>query len=322
MKWTRYLAGVSLAAAVVPYGAAAQVYSFASLPQGTINYFQVSALAKVIQQTSGMRMRVTPLRGTHLTLAALNAGEAEFNLGGLPEIADAHDGRARFTGKPQSKLRVAFNLRPLTLGALVRKDSGITSLAQLKGKRLPTGWKAFPQTISYFNATLKTVGLSLNDGIPVPVSDLIRSGDDFKEGKIATTFFALQAPKVKEIDAAVGGIRFLSIPEGPQALATVQSFHPQYFIATVKPNPALVGLEGPTRVLAFDIVIGTSTNVSNEVVYRMVKAVHDNRDKLIKAHGSFRAFHPKSMAKPFKAIAYHPAAVKYYKEIGIWPEKN
>jgi TRAP transporter TAXI family solute receptor len=220
MRKIHWLAAIPVAAVLGGGGAAAQSYSFASPPQGTINFFQISALAKVIQQKTGMSMRVAPLRGTHLTLSALNAAEAEFNLGSMPEVAEAYEGRGKFKGKPLKNLRVVYNHRPLTIGLFVRKDSGITSLSQLKGKRMPTGWKAFPQSELYINTTLKTVGLSLADMEPVPVADLIRAGDDSKEGKTDAGTFALEAPAVREIDSAVGGIRWLSIPEGPGVLST------------------------------------------------------------------------------------------------------
>jgi len=70
-------------------------------------------------------------------------------------------------------------------------------------------------------------------------------------------------------------------------------------------------------VLAFDLVITTSTKVPDAVVRSFVKALHDNREALIKAHPSFRQFDPKQMAKPFRAMKYHPAALKYYEEIGL-----
>ncbi len=292
--------------------------SFASLPQGTINYFQSSALAKVVQEHSDLRMRVSPLRSGEMALAALNAGEAEFFLGAAPEAAKAIDGADYFHGHKNPHLRVAFNLRPLTLGMFVRKDSGINTYADLKGKRLPSGWNAFPSSRDYLAALLATANLTMKDVAGVPVPDLVRSVEDFKEGKNDGTVVAVEAPMVREADSAVGGLKYLSVAEGPAALAAVKSVDPNFFIATVMPGPRAVGVMGPTRVLAFDIVITTSDRVPDSVVAAVVKTVHDHRDDLIKAHASFAAFHPENMAKPSGALQYHPGAIAYYKEIGLW----
>ena len=320
MRKTIATISIAAVAALGGHGAGAQTVAFASLPQGTINFFQSSALAKVIQEKSNLRMRVNPLRSGEMAIAALNAGEAEFHLGAAPEAAKGVTGASYFDGKTHPNIRVAFNLRPLLLGMFVRKDSGIDSYADLKGKRMPTGWNAFPSSMVYLHALLKTAGLTVNDIKPVPVPDLVRSVADFKEGKNDGTIVAVEAPMVREADSAVGGLKFLSIPEGPQALATIQSFDANFVIATVQPGPRAVGVSKPTRVLAFDIVITTSLKVPEDIVETVVKTVHDSKADLVKAHASFAAFDPKTMAKQFPApLQYHPGAVKYYKVNGLWP---
>ena len=60
---------------------------------------------------------------------------------------------------------------------------------------------------------LKTVGLTTDDVAGVPVPDLILAANDFVEGKNDATAIAIVAPKVVEMDNAVGGIRFLSLPQ-------------------------------------------------------------------------------------------------------------
>ncbi len=318
----RGLAALVAAAVLAVTGAAraAQPVAMVSLPQGTINYFQTAAIAKVVQEHSKLTMRVKTMRGASLGLAALNAGDAEFQLVSIIEAADAARGEDVFKGRPQKNLRVVLDNRALGLGIFVRKDSPIKTIADLKGKRMPTGWKAYPNVALNMSAILKTGGLTFADLDPVPVPELIRASEDFMQGKSDASYFAIDGPKVREIDAAVGGIRFLSMPKTPAALTAVRSVKPDLFIMTVKPNPHLPGIVGPTNVLAFDLVVATSARVPDAVVQEFVKAVHDNRAELIKAHPSFRQFDPQKMAKRFGSLPYHPAAIAYYKEIGLWKE--
>jgi uncharacterized protein len=318
----RQLAALVAAAALASAAPAKadQPIAMVSLPQGTINYFQTAAIAKVVQEHSNLTMRVKTMRGASLGHAAVNAGDAEFQISNIIESSEAAHGEGIFQGKPQKNLRVALENRALPLGIFVRKDSPIKTIADLKGKRFPTGWKAYPNVTVNINAILKTGGLSLDDVDPVPVPELIRASEDFKQGKSDASYFAVDAPKVREIDTSVGGIRFLSLPEGPKALADVQSVKPGLFIMKLQPNPRLPGIVGPTNVLAFDLVVITSARVPDEVVYQFVKAMHDNRAELVKAHPSFNQFKPERMAKRFSTLAHHPGAIKYYKEIGLWKE--
>jgi TRAP transporter TAXI family solute receptor len=298
---------------------AQDIISIASLPQGTTNFFQASAIAKVVQQNSNYRMRVQPLRGSSLTLVAVNAGEAEFTLGGSAEMMDAQDGVRDYEGRQLKNLRIAFNNRPLQLGVFVRKDSGITRIDQLKGRRMPTGWKAFPFAVVYTNATLATAGLSLDDMIPVPVPDIIRAGEDFKEGKTDASVFAVGAPAVTEIASAVGGVRFLSISEGQASLDAVKRLHRAFYVDTVQPGPRMTGIETPTRVVAYDLVFVAGSQVPDEVVRTLVKVVCEKSDELAKAHASFNDFNVKGVAKQIPDLTYHSGAIKYYREIKQWP---
>jgi len=74
------------------------------------------------------------------------------------------------------------------------------------------------------------------------------------------------------------------------------------------------------HLLAFDNTISASVSVSDDIVYKLAKAIHDNKADLVQGHPSFFAVDPKDLAKPFSILQYHPGAIKYYKEIGIWPK--
>jgi hypothetical protein len=55
------------------------------------------------------------------------------------------------------------------------------------------------------------------------------------------------------------------------------------------------------------------------VVYKVTKAVHGNRDGLLQVSRAYSLFDPARMASPYQGLAYHPGAIKFYREAGIWP---
>lgn len=313
------VAGIAAVAAAPSY---AQTVGFATLPPGAINNVQAQAIAKVVQENTGLKIRVTPYRGGGAVAAAVNRKRAEFGISDVVEMTDALTGTHRFKGRPHKNLRIAFRVLAFPVGMFVRKDSGITSMTQLKGKRFSTRWSAFPNAIPLSKATFATVGLRMpEDFVGVPTANIIRAANDFKTGKTDILFFAVGAPKVAEVNSAVGGIRVLGIDNSPDGIKRMKAVRKDYFPMMVKPHPRMVGVEKPTWVMGSDLIIYVGAHVPDDVVYKFVKAVYPNKAALGKGHPSLFAFQPKDMGKQFSVAKYHPGAVKFLKEQGIWQGK-
>lgn len=310
---------LSLATLLLPALAAAETIGFATLPPGAINNVQAQVIAKIVQANSDLQVRVTPYRGGGAMTAAVNAKQAEFGITDIIELTDAYSGNDRFEGKAMPNLRVAFRVLAFPIGIFVRKDSEIKSLADMKGKRFATEWSAFPNSILMANAILSTVGLSLADVDGVPTANIIRGAEDFKSGKTDGFIFAVGAPKVAEVNSAVGGIRVLPIEDTPKNHEAMKKVRPDYFMMKVPPLPNYAGVSEPTNVLGTDLTIFVGAHVPDDVVYEFVKAVRPEKKALVQGHPSFNGFDPDQMAKQFTAAKYHPGAIKYFKEVGIWP---
>jgi hypothetical protein len=309
--------GFWLVSAVV---ASAETVGFTTLQPGAINHLQAQIIGKVVQAHSDLQVRVIPVAGTTATLAAVQNKQAEFTIGDVNNMADAINGAGMFRDlKPMPDLRVVVKLVDFPIGIMVRKDSGMSKLEDLKGKRYPVGWQAFPNGIPLSLGVLATAGMTLDDVKGINVSGLIPAADDFKTGKLDATMIAPPAPKVKEVDAAVGGIRWLAIPDTPEALARVQKVKPDYGIMTVRPPSPLVGVTEPTNFLRIHVLITAGTHVSDATVYKFAKAMVEHRAELVKGHPIFNGFHTdKRMAVQFTSVKYHPGAIKYFKEKGLW----
>jgi len=316
------LAGVALLAGFAASPASAEkTLTFASLPQGAILHLLSTIGSKMLIDKTGMRVSVVPMRGTEAVISALNSGRAEFAFNDVTQVAAAINGEEAWKGRPAKNLLAIAKTVTFPTAFMVRKNSPIKSIADLKGKRVPSGWRAFWQSIALMGASLAAGGLTWNDVKGVPTIGLITAADDFKAGKTDAGYIAPLAPKVREVDSATGGIRFLSIGNGPKQLAAVKSVRKDFYIITVKPAPHIPGVAVPTAMLAFDNALVTGAHVSDEVAYKVAKAFGENKATLAKGHPMFRGFFPKRAAKQFSVLKYHPGAIKYYKEIGIWPKK-
>lgn len=311
------LAGAVALASSWTMAAHAQTVSISTLPPGSINNVQTQAIAKVVQEKAGMQMRVITFNSPAASMGAVQAGEAGFTFMSNDEVGIAVRGKDEHAGKPLDKLELAATVFPFKVGLLVRDDSDIKTVSDLKGKRFPTGWQGFPQGVALANAMLATGELSLADTDGVPTVNLLRAADDFKAGRLDATLFAVGAPKMAEIDASVK-IRFLSLDDSDQAKAAMAAVRPEYTVAPQAPLPHLNGVIGETNLMQYAMTVAASADVDEETVYKVVKAIHENKEALVAAHPSFNAMSPDSISVLQPDVKYHPGAIRYYKEIGIW----
>src|SRR5262245_35427766 len=200
----RLAAALILAVAANATPAGAQTYGFATLQPGTLNHTTASAIAKVLKEKAGLNVLVQPTAGDQVIVPMVARGEAEI---GISNAMEVHDGLT----KGFKDLRIIAAAHALRVGFFVRKDSDIRTVADLKGKRVPYGFSAMRALEPTVRAMLATANLSEKDIKPVLVPNVIRSADDFTSGAADAFYFAFGAPKVREVDATVGGIRMAEI---------------------------------------------------------------------------------------------------------------
>jgi TRAP-type uncharacterized transport system substrate-binding protein len=67
-------------------------------------------------------------------------------------------------------------------------------------------------------------------------------------------------------------------------------------------------------------VFFANEKMSDDVVYQVTKALHENKKDLTTVFRPFNLLDPGKMAKPVKALQFHPGAVRYYREVGMLPK--
>ena len=314
------LLGVLLLAHILLAGSAmAQVVSFAALKPGSLFHTMATTIAKVVTEKSNIRMLVQPYGSGAAGMAAVNQGDAAFVFADANDAITAVAGTHFFKGRPTPNLRIAANSRAVPVGLFVRKNSGIRTMADFKGKRLPAKYVAFPNGIALLNGILAASNMKWSDVVEVPTPHLIPAVDDFIAGKMDAGFFAIGTPKVAQADHAVGGIRFIPVPNDAAALRRARTVRPAYYFINIKPLPHLKGIEVPTTLLTFDQVIGVGNHVPDKVVYTVLKVLAENKAALVKGFRPFVTFFPKRMGKQFKGVEHHPGAIRLLKEKGYWP---
>jgi len=299
--------------------AAQKPMGIATLPQGSLGYAIAAALAKVGSDQAGLPMRAVGLGGSSVYVPQINAHEMEFGTSNTFETIFATQGTGNFAGRPHPNLRVVAALAPFQVGIMVRDDSGIRSLQDLKGKPFPVGYSSMKLVGIMQDAIFDAVGIGSGDLDGVPVPNFVKGAEMLAEGKVAGVLLAPGSGVVQKTNAQAP-VRFVTIPNDPAVEARIRAKLPSTSLVLVKPNPRMASIREPVYLLGYQYTLITNDAVSDDVVYRLTKALHDNKKELAAAHGSFNRFDPKAMALDLPGATYHPGAVKYYREIGLMPK--
>ena len=313
--------GRALAATAVlglAVSASAQIVGIGTNPQGTLAYSSAAALAKAAVDSAKLQVRVQPSAGPSIYMPQIDSGELET---GIVTLLSIHEfaGRGVAAAKKPHNIRLAIILFPLRAGILVKKDSPIRAVADLRGKRATGEFATQINSLWMAEATLASAGLTYADVQTVPVPHVVRGIEDFAAGRADAAFFSLGAAKVAEVNAQVGGVRFVSVENNARTAAAFEKHAPGSYVSQVTPSPALVGIPEPTNVLATDLTMIAGAKTPDEVVYKLVKSAYEKRAEMAEAFPPFREM--TAMAKK-SAFEFHPGAIKAYQEIGAWPPQE
>lgn len=273
-------------------------------------------LSAAISETGAMQMRPQELANTADYIPLVNAGEIEFGIANVVQLTYAVNGTGMSEGRPNENLQMVATLMPFRNAYIVRKDSDIQSVSDLAGKRVPVfADRALGDYVTrgYFaNADL---GLDEADGVAVP--NFPRMWSSFAEGSSDVSIVVVGAGNSREFDASFG-IRYLSFDNSPEALERMREYLPQTYLQEM-PAGSVPGIDAPTHVNVFDYTFFAGADVSEDMVYDAVKALWEKEGDLLAGGPFWNGFAKENMGKDV-GLTYHPGAIKFYKEMGVWPE--
>jgi uncharacterized protein len=171
----------------------------------------------------------------------------------------------------------------------------------------------FRKTLAHYKTDYKELDAA---GFKFFRGSYAEQASQFKDRNVDAVFTFLALPGAAVTEAAVGrSLRLLNFP--PDLLQSLL----KYGIESGKIPPgtypqAANGNEEITTAVAGSVIL-VNKDVSNDVTYRIAKAIHENLDQFHKIHGSLAPYQLKDAITGLGLIPLHPGAEKYYKEKGI-----
>lgn len=314
----RLLIAAAIAVATAS-SAHAQVVTIATSGEGSLTHGVASTLAKEISNNSDLRIRVAPMGGSSIAIPQLNNGSLDFTVGLSVMPAFAVKGEGAFDGRPQPKLRAVAALFDLTPAFMVRADSDIRSIKDLKGRRVTSGMPQQKIVEVVSEASLQAAGLTWADVEEVPAPTSNKGIEDLMAGKVDAVMASISSGKSHQAHAAVG-IRWLPLEDTPGTQEALTKYSPGTHVTTIQPSDRYPGLTEPLTTLAAPLMFLTHEGAPDEVVTLFVKTLHDKQPQLAEVFKAFRGMKPQEIGTDVQ-IPYHKAAIAFFKEKGIAHQK-
>lgn len=285
-----------------------------------------SGVASLISQKTPIRAVVQPYAGPSAWVPIMQTGEVKMGLLSAFDAACAFQGIYGYE-KPYDKLRAVCRgneMKSTTLTVL--EDSGIESIKGLKGKKVASDYGGNKFLDNLTNAMLQSVGMTWDDVNKVPVPDFRTSLRRLREGRIdagstgsPTTPAAMELETAKGIrPLAFGDMNPTDIQDGTPAdqVGLLERLVPGCYLSIAKKGVGTV--DEDTVLITSPVFFAASIDLSEDAVYEILKTVWDNFKDLHSVHPWLKQWTPETMAASKQPAPYHPGAVKFYKEIGVW----
>lgn len=309
------LFGVAAAAVIVLAAPQARAQQFVNVLTGGTSgvYYPLGvAIAKIYgEKIPNVKAQVQATKASveNLNLLQQGRGEIAFSLGDSLKAAWDGDAEAGFKAK-LDKLRVIGAIYPNYIQIVATSESGIKTLADLKGKSLSVG---APKSGTELNsrAILKAAGMDYKDLGKIEYLPFAESVDLMKNRQLAATLQSagLGVASLKDLSNS-SDINVVAVPK-----EVVDKIGPP-FVAETIPAGAYKGQDKDVPTAAVINYLVTSSAVSDDLAYQMTKLIYESLPELASAHAAGKGIKLETAAAG-SPVPLHPGAIKYFKEKGV-----
>ena len=294
-----------------------QFFSVGTAPPGGAFFVVGGAIAQVVSDNVGdlnWEVAAEATKGTQENIRRLARGELEFALANAAISYFAVRGEGAW--KRKQPVRTVMTLAPNIALFVTQKSSEVKRLVDLKGKRVVVG-PAGAGFEYFLKPILEAHGVTYADFTPLNNTQA-GAVNMLADGSAVAAFLGGAVPTAS-ITQAASSQDILFVPFDSKAKERLINDYPFFESATI-PAETYRNQDEPfdgMNVGAMHLI--TSIDQAEEDVYQFTKILYEHRAEVVKKHPAGKAINPKNIVKDTGTL-FHPGAVRYYKEIGIWPE--
>lgn len=320
MKVLSKVALTALLAASMGSGSAlAAEQQFVSIGTGGVTgvyYPTGGAICRLVNKNRkehGIRCSAESTGGSIYNINTIRAGELEFGVAQSDWQYHAYNGTSKFKDQGAfKKLRAVFSVHPEPVTVIASDSSGVMQLSDIKGKRMNIGnpgsgtrgtWEVIEEALGWTRSDLKLAAEMKS----------AETGQAVCDGKIDAYFWLVGHPSALTQESLATCDAHLVHVKG-KAIDKLVSDNSFYRKATIPAG--MYNNDKDIQTFGVGATFVSSADVSEEVVYTIVKAVFDNFGDFKKLHPAFGNLKESEMIKDALSAPLHDGAAKYYKERG------
>jgi uncharacterized protein len=285
--------------------------------QTGVYYVVGQSICKLVNRGTGkhhIKCTAPSTGGSIANINAIKAGDQDMGVAQSDWQYHAYHGTSKFKDQgPFKELRSVFSVHGEPFTVVARKDSGVKTFADLKGKRVNVGNPGSGQRAT-MGVVLEALGWTESD---FALASELKSSEQaaaLGDNKVDAIVFTAGHPN-GSIQEATTTTDALLIPVTGPAIDKLVADNP-YYAKAVVPGGMYRGNDEGVETFGVKATFVSSSKVPEEVIYQVVKAVFDNFDRFKKLHPAFANLKEKDMITAGNSAPLHAGAVKYYKEKG------
>ncbi|WP_298837120.1 TAXI family TRAP transporter solute-binding subunit [uncultured Roseobacter sp.] len=313
-------AGASLALLMAP---AAMAEEFITIGTGGVTgvyYPTGGAICRLVnkgRKEHGIRCSVESTGGSVYNINTIRAGELEFGVAQSDWQYHAYNGTSRFEEQGAFEdLRAVFSVHPEPFTVVARADAGISSFADLKGKRVNIGNPGSGQR-GTMEVVMEKMGWTTGDLALASELKAAEQSAALCDNQIDAMIYTVGHPSGSIQEATTACDSVLVEVSGAEISSLIDDN--SYYRSATIPGGMYRGTDNDVSTFGVGATFVTSSAVSEDAVYAVVSAVFDNFEDFKKLHPAFANLEAEEMATAGLSAPLHPGAAKYYKEKG-WIE--
>ncbi|MGF1731867.1 TAXI family TRAP transporter solute-binding subunit [Photobacterium kasasachensis] len=309
----------ALAAAVMTSGMAS-AQDFITIGTGSVTgvyYPTGGAICKLVnkdRKQHNVRCSVESTGGSIYNVNTMRAGELDFGIVQSDWQYHGYNGTSKFKDQgAYKKLRAVFSIHTEPFNIIARTDSGINGVADLKGKRVNIGNPGSGDRAT-MGVVMDAMGWTNADFKLASELKGSERSQALCDNKIDAFVYVVGHPN-GSIKEATTSCEAKLVPATGAAIDKIVADNPYYAKSTV-PGGMYKGTNDDVNSFGVAATLVSSTDVSDDVVYALVKSVFENFNTFKRLHPAFANLKPENMVKDGLSIPLHPGAERYYKEMG------
>ncbi len=316
-KLMTLVAAVGFAAATAPAFAQQQFISIGTGGVTGVYYPTGGAICRLVnkdRKEHGIRCSAESTGGSVYNINTVRAGELEFGVAQSDWQYHAYNGTSKFQDAGAFEgLRAVFSVHPEPFTLIARQGSGIAKFEDLKGQKVNVGNPGSGQRAT-MEVVMDAFGMKMDDFALAAELKGSEMAQALCDGKIDAMIYTIGHPAAAVTEAATTcDVELVSVQGAP--IDALIADNPYYRSATI-PGGMYKGTDADVTTFGVGATFVTSTDVPENVVYTVVKAVFDNFDDFKKLHPAFANLQEAQMISDGLSAPLHDGAAKYYKERG------